>query len=77
MCSPSCSVRVVSCTGDPEVLAPGLEKDYLRVLNLVYDLTPMEFVAMVISEVGMIPPTSVPVVIREYHKDLPTTVSSA
>jgi hypothetical protein len=29
----------------------------------------MEFVTMVITEVGMIPATSVPVVLREYHKD--------
>lgn len=35
----------------------------------VYDLTPAEFVSMVITEVGMIPATSVPVVLREYHKD--------
>lgn len=37
----------------------------LRLLNLVCDLTPIEFVTMVVSDVGMIPPTSVPVIIRE------------
>eukprot|EP01006_Ploeotia_vitrea_P051451 TRINITY_DN67561_c8_g1_i2.p1 TRINITY_DN67561_c8_g1~~TRINITY_DN67561_c8_g1_i2.p1 ORF type:complete len:428 (-),score=41.13 TRINITY_DN67561_c8_g1_i2:96-1379(-) len=41
--------------------------DNLSVNNLLYDLTPAEFLSMIISEVGMIPPTSVPVVIREYH----------
>ena len=67
--------------GDPEALTEDHEchadkpDPNLRVLNVVYDLTPMEFVVMVVSEVGMIPPTSVPVVIREYHRDLPTTVT--
>ena len=32
----------------------------LKLLNLVYDLTPFEYVDMVITEVGMTPPTSVP-----------------
>jgi translation initiation factor eIF-2B subunit delta len=41
----------------------------LKLLNLVYDLTPMEYVDMVITEVGMTPPTSVPVLIREQSKD--------
>jgi len=36
----------------------------LKVLNLVYDVTPPEFVDMVITDVGMIPCTSVPVVLR-------------
>ncbi len=42
----------------------------LKLLNLVYDLTPGEFIMMVITEVGMVPPTSVPVILREYRKDL-------
>lgn len=41
----------------------------LKLLNLVFDLTPVELVTMVISEIGLIPPTSVPVILREYHKD--------
>ena len=36
----------------------------LRLLNLAYDVTAPEFVAMVITEVGNIPCTSVPVVLR-------------
>ncbi|KAI9294025.1 IF-2B-domain-containing protein [Neoconidiobolus thromboides FSU 785] len=35
-------------------------------LNLLYDLTPPHYISMVITEVGMIPCTSVPVVLREY-----------
>jgi len=38
----------------------------LKLLNLAYDLTPKEYVRLVITEVGMIPCTSVPVVLREY-----------
>jgi len=41
----------------------------LHLLNLVYDLTPMEFVTVVLTEVGMIPATSVPAVVREYRKE--------
>jgi len=47
---------------------PQLES--LRLLNLTYDITPVTLVTMVITEVGNLPPTAVPVVIREYHKDL-------
>ncbi|XP_077990058.1 translation initiation factor eIF2B subunit delta-like [Glandiceps talaboti] len=41
-------------------------KDFpsLSLLNLVYDVTPPDFVDMVITEIGMIPCTSVPVVLR-------------
>jgi len=34
-------------------------------LGLIYDLTPAEFVTALITEVGIIPPSSVPVIIRE------------
>eukprot|EP00111_Clytia_hemisphaerica_P003410 TCONS_00009735-protein len=36
----------------------------LYLLNLVYDVTPSSFVDMVVTEIGMIPCTSVPVVLR-------------
>lgn len=41
----------------------------LKLLNIRYDLTPMKYVSLVITEVGMIPPTSVPVLLRESSKD--------
>ena len=63
--------------GDPdelvrrdELLSEWRENDSLRLLNLTYDITPVTLVTMVITEVGNLPPTAVPVVIREYHKDL-------
>ncbi len=46
--------------------------DKLRLLNLGYDVTPTAFIMMVITEYGMIPPTSVPVVLREYQQQPPS-----
>lgn len=67
--------------GDPAVLArvPGrpeidalsgwsaAEPGHLGLLNLKYDAMPAEYVTMIVTEFGMIPPTSVPVILREYH----------
>jgi len=36
-------------------------------LNIVYDLTTSDFINVVITEVGALPPTSVPVVLREFR----------
>lgn len=36
----------------------------------MYDVTPIEHVTLVVTEYGMIPPTSVPVIIRERQDDL-------
>ncbi|XP_068135015.1 translation initiation factor eIF2B subunit delta isoform X3 [Hyperolius riggenbachi] len=40
------------------------QNSQLRLLNLVYDVTPPDLVDLVITELGMIPCTSVPVVLR-------------
>ncbi|KAJ7370076.1 Eukaryotic translation initiation factor 2B, subunit 4 delta, 67kDa [Desmophyllum pertusum] len=48
----------------PDVLSDWRDVNSLHLLNLVYDVTPPHFVSMVITEVGMIPCTSVPVVLR-------------
>ena len=32
----------------------------LKLLNVRYDVTPMKFISMVITEVGMLPPTARP-----------------
>lgn len=45
----------------------------LGLLNLVYDVTPPDFVDLVITELGMIPCTSVPVVLRVKNVDQWTT----
>ena len=41
----------------------------LKLLNLVYDVTPIDYVSMVVTELGMVPPTSIPAVLREYSRD--------
>mmetsp|Transcript_42533 Transcript_42533/g.51658 ORF Transcript_42533/g.51658 Transcript_42533/m.51658 type:complete len:676 (-) Transcript_42533:621-2648(-) len=41
----------------------------LKVLNLLYDAMPAHYITIIISEFGMIPPTSVPVILREYRKE--------
>lgn len=48
----------------------------LGLLNLVYDVTPPDFVDLVITDLGMIPCTSVPVVLRVKNVDQWTTSSS-
>ncbi|GIL72236.1 hypothetical protein Vretifemale_2614 [Volvox reticuliferus] len=66
--------------GDPEALAvvPGKpevnalegwsDHPRLRLLNLKYDVMPAEYVTMVVTEFGMVPPTSVPVILREFRQ---------
>ncbi|KAK3146623.1 hypothetical protein QOZ80_3BG0269100 [Eleusine coracana subsp. coracana] len=67
--------------GDPDVIlkVPGKAdldhlKDWadnanLQLLNLTYDATPSDYVSMIITDYGMLPPTSVPVIVREYRKE--------
>uniref|UniRef100_A0A3Q2EL10 Translation initiation factor eIF2B subunit delta n=1 Tax=Cyprinodon variegatus TaxID=28743 RepID=A0A3Q2EL10_CYPVA len=45
------------------------QESSLGLLNLVYDVTPPDFVDLVITELGMIPCTSVPVVLRVKNVD--------
>lgn len=47
-----------------DVLTNWRDVKSLYLLNLVYDVTPSDFVDMVVTEIGMIPCTSVPVVLR-------------
>jgi translation initiation factor eIF-2B subunit delta len=51
--------------GSTKAIEDWRENPELTILNLAYDLIPMEFVDVVVTEVGLIPPTSVPVVLRE------------
>ncbi|KAI9221488.1 hypothetical protein BC828DRAFT_347133 [Blastocladiella britannica] len=58
----------------------GEESSAVKRLALVYDVTPPEFLTVVITELGLMPVTSVPVVLREYKPLLesggPLAVSS-
>lgn len=42
-------------------------QEHLSLLNVMYDVTPAEYITVVICEVGWIPVTSIPVVLREYN----------
>lgn len=42
-------------------------RDEFSVLNLVYDVTPASHISLVITDIGCIPCSSVPVVLREYR----------
>ncbi|KAL3526689.1 hypothetical protein ACH5RR_011345 [Cinchona calisaya] len=67
--------------GDPDAIAkiPGRNEinclddwpnsENLQLLNLIYDATPSDYVSMIITDYGMIPPTSVPVIVREYRRE--------
>jgi len=58
--------------GDPEALSGGSKKggddvENLKRLNLLYDVTPSEYVSGIVTELGIIPPTSVAVLLREMN----------
>ncbi|XP_017654140.1 translation initiation factor eIF-2B subunit delta isoform X3 [Nannospalax galili] len=55
--------------GERVALADWQKYPSLRLLNLVYDVTPPELVDLVITELGMIPCSSVPVVLRVKSSD--------
>ncbi|XP_027330803.1 translation initiation factor eIF-2B subunit delta-like isoform X3 [Abrus precatorius] len=67
--------------GDPDAVAmvPGrmdvkyldnwTSQDNLQLLNLLYDATPSDYVSAIVTDHGMIPPTSVPVIVREYGRE--------
>ncbi|KAJ4781543.1 Translation initiation factor eIF-2B subunit delta [Rhynchospora pubera] len=42
------------------------QNENIQLLNLKYDATPSDYVSVLVTEQGMLPPTSVPVIIREY-----------
>lgn len=37
-------------------------------INLRYDLTPCDYITMVVTEIGKYPPSSVPQITREFEK---------
>ncbi|CAK7335061.1 unnamed protein product [Dovyalis caffra] len=67
--------------GDPEVISKvrgredinfldgSANSENLQLLNLIYDATPSDYVSMIITDYGMVPPTSVPVIVREYRRE--------
>ncbi|KAJ6102728.1 hypothetical protein N7486_005155 [Penicillium sp. IBT 16267x] len=57
---PAASDRIPS----PSPLANWKETSHLQLLNLMYDVTPAEYVDMVVTEMGSLPPSAVPIVHR-------------
>ncbi|KAK7340782.1 hypothetical protein VNO77_21495 [Canavalia gladiata] len=67
--------------GDPDVISTVQSREdinhleawanteNLQLLNLIYDATPSDFVSMIVTDYGMVPPTSVPVIVREYNRE--------
>ena len=53
--------------GDPADVVGGELGPNLRVINLLYDLTPSSFVSGIVTEMGILPPTSVAVLLREMN----------
>lgn len=62
--------ELVVKTSDEEISSNSLTKwrdvPNLRLLNLHYDVTPSKHITLVVTEVGLIPCTSAPVIWREY-----------
>lgn len=56
----------LSARGNEAPLANWREIEPLKLLNILYDVTPAEYVTVIITEIGLIPVTSIPVVLREY-----------
>ncbi|GJQ65121.1 hypothetical protein Trydic_g7266 [Trypoxylus dichotomus] len=54
----------IDTTEKDSPLANWRQSKYLQPLNLLYDVTPPDFVTAVVTELGFIPCTSVPVVLR-------------
>jgi translation initiation factor eIF-2B subunit delta len=61
----SCPLKCEGCTSALEGNSKGIS-----LLNPIYDVTPAHFITILISEVGKIPPTSVPIIIREFKKEI-------
>jgi translation initiation factor eIF-2B subunit delta len=56
-------------TRKTHVLSDWRDLPNLKLLNLAYDVTPTEYVTLIVTELGMIPPTSIPAILRQYSKE--------
>ncbi|KAL0139667.1 translation initiation factor eIF2B delta subunit [Mucor lusitanicus] len=50
------------------ILANWKQQQNLSILNLMYDVTPSKYISAVVTEIGIIPCTSAPVIWREYNQ---------
>ena len=57
-----------SSSGNASMASSGsVQCNGLKLLNVMYDVTPAKNITVIITEIGMIPCSSVPVVLREYR----------
>jgi len=59
-----------SITISPEDIETSGSNLPYQVINLRYDLTPLSHISAVATETGLIPPTSIPVLLKEFKVDL-------
>lgn len=64
--APPDELLIPSSTGANKAgtLANWRETKHLQLLNLMYDVTPADYLAMIVTELGIVPPSSVPVLQR-------------
>jgi translation initiation factor eIF-2B subunit delta len=53
--------------GDPNLVSTDGDTTNSKRLNLLYDLTPASFVSGIVTELGIVPPTSIAVLLREMN----------
>lgn len=53
-------------TDESNILQDWKSVPQLNILNIMYDLTPPMYINKVVTELGSLPPSSVPVILREY-----------
>ncbi len=61
---------------EKDVLANWKDHPNLKLLSLMYDLTPSDFVTGIVTEVGILPPSSVAVLLREMSPESAFTGTS-
>ncbi|KAJ7971191.1 Translation initiation factor eIF-2B subunit delta [Quillaja saponaria] len=62
-------ISKIPCREEINYLDGWANSGNLQLLNLIYDATPSDYVSMIITDYGMVPPTSVPVIVREYGRE--------
>jgi translation initiation factor eIF-2B subunit delta len=53
----------------PALWSPNTANSNINVINLIYDVTPPDLITCVVTDMGMLPCTSVPVVLRVKNRD--------
>ena len=65
ICSDTFTEPPTSSTADSSILTDWRDIGQLKLLNLLYDITPAQFVSMLVCDTGCIPTTSAFAILRE------------